>query len=165
MPNTTPPMTLIPEQRKRDMLALVMALSRSHEVWYGKATRILAQYELAMGEFDVLSTLERSPEYTLTPGQLQASVLVTSGGLTKILRQLEDREMIIRSQESSDRRIKPVTLTLQSVSLVRATRAELFHHYEYWLGAIMNDEEMQQMTGLLQKICGREAVPYYPNGI
>src|SRR4051812_45265411 len=45
---------------------------------------VYGQYELGEGEFDVLATLRRSgAPYELTPGELTAQTMVSSGAVTK----------------------------------------------------------------------------------
>ena len=72
----------------------------------------LARYGLSSAEFDLLATLRNAePDYTLTPSQLLEQMLLTSGGLSKVMAQLEARGLIARLCRDDDRRIKPVRLT------------------------------------------------------
>lgn len=167
LPNFPRSANAFSDEEKAHVLGLVMALDRARAAWFEKASRVLARHGLTLAEFDVLSSLERaSPKgYTRTPKELQASLLITSGGLTKVLRQMEARGLILRSQEVADRRIKPVTLAPQAVTLTRMARDELFLVIGGWFSGALSFDEMNQASALLNRLGGFEPVPDYPDGI
>jgi DNA-binding MarR family transcriptional regulator len=73
---------------------------------------VFAQHDLETWTFDVLSALRRShPPYELTPGQLLAQTLVTSGTMTNRLNHLENRGFIQRNPDPTDARSVIVRLT------------------------------------------------------
>jgi DNA-binding MarR family transcriptional regulator len=60
-------------------------------------TAACAGHGLSPSELDVLVTLRRSAApWVLTPSEIQRALLITSGGLTKILQQLEGRGLVTR---------------------------------------------------------------------
>ncbi|MEU8650187.1 MarR family transcriptional regulator [Streptomyces sp. NPDC048737] len=74
---------------------------------------------ISRGEFDVLATLRRSGEpYTLSPRQLSATLMLTTGGMTGRLDKLEGAGLLRRSPDPHDRRGLRVTLTEQGLALV-----------------------------------------------
>lgn len=74
---------------------------------------------LARGEFDVLATLRRSgAPYTLSPRQLSATLMLTTGGMTGRLDKLERAGLLRRSPDPHDRRGLQVTLTEEGLRLV-----------------------------------------------
>ena len=53
------------------------------------------QYDMKLGEFDVLATLRRSGKpYRLTPSELIGSMMLTSGAMTNRLDKLEAKGLI-----------------------------------------------------------------------
>lgn len=69
-------------------------------------------YGLHRGEFDTLATLRRSgTPYTLTPGGLARSSMVTGAAMTNRLRRLEDRGLLKRTTDATNRRSVLVRLT------------------------------------------------------
>ncbi|MCW8333659.1 MarR family transcriptional regulator [Vibrio sp. SCSIO 43135] len=75
------------------------------------------QYDLKMGEFDVLATLRRSGKpHKLTPSELIESMMLTSGAMTNRLDKLESKGLIVRAHSKEDRR--SVTVQLTQVGLV-----------------------------------------------
>jgi DNA-binding MarR family transcriptional regulator len=90
-------------------------IARLHRVAHQlrlRAESVLAPHGLTQGEFDVLSALRRSGSADgLTPGQLAANVLVSSGGMTKRLAALEGAGWISRRRSPRDGRSVRVALT------------------------------------------------------
>ena len=70
------------------------------------------RHELAVWEFDVLVALRSTgPPYRLTPGQLLAETLVTSGTMTNRIDRLAERGLVVREPVADDRRGTWVALT------------------------------------------------------
>ncbi|MBC9227566.1 MarR family transcriptional regulator [Aeromicrobium sp. 636] len=73
-----------------------------------------ATHELDVWEWDVLSALRRSGEpYELSPGQLVAATMVTSGTMTNRVDRLVARGLVQRRPAPSDRRGVLVRLTAE----------------------------------------------------
>ncbi|MCL3837530.1 MarR family winged helix-turn-helix transcriptional regulator [Aeromicrobium duanguangcaii] len=69
-------------------------------------------HDLEVWEWDVLSALRRSGEpYELSPGQLVAATMVTSGTMTNRVDRLVARGLVVRRPAPSDRRGILVRLT------------------------------------------------------
>ncbi|MHA5049573.1 MarR family winged helix-turn-helix transcriptional regulator [Streptomyces sp. SD15] len=78
-----------------------------------------APYGISRGEFDVLATLRRSDApYTLSPRQLSATLMLTTGGMTGRLDKLERAGLLRRSPDPHDRRGLQVTLTDKGLRLI-----------------------------------------------
>lgn len=117
----------------------------------------LARYGLSSAEFDLLATLRNAePDYTLTPSQLLAQMLLTSGGLSKVMAQLETRGLIARLCRDDDRRIKPVRLTADGQALIEQAMAETVANAGEWLRGALSADELTQLTGLLQRVAKAE---------
>ena len=68
---------------------------------------MFAEADLGNGDFDVLATLRRAgAPFRLSPGELSASTMVTSGAVTKRVDRLESKGLVKRSV-SADRRPRP----------------------------------------------------------
>ncbi|MEN9986955.1 MAG: hypothetical protein RI925_2457 [Pseudomonadota bacterium] len=113
----------------------------------------LARHGLSSAEFDLLATLRNAePEHTLTPSQLLTQMLLTSGGLSKVMAQLEARGLIARLCRDDDRRIKPVRLTTDGKALIEQAMAEAVAQAGTWLRAALSAQELTQLTGLLRRV-------------
>lgn len=143
-----------PESYDAQLLPLRITLLHAHLAQHGRATDIIAANELSVVEFDVLATLRRSPlPYSLTPSEIQHAMLITSGGLTKILIELENRGLISRTTYENDRRIKPATLTEKSIHILNKTMHELNDGLRDWVNSSLTSEDVNHLTILLDKLC------------
>ena len=92
-----------------EVLSRVTRLARHLE---RQRTVVFARHDLETWTFDVLSALRRSdPPHHLSPGQLLAQTLVTSGTMTNRIDHLEERGLVRRRPDPSDARSVRVQLT------------------------------------------------------
>ena len=93
---------------------LTMHISREMaETW--------AEHGLNAASFDVLATLRRSgPPFALSPADLIASTMVTSGTMTNRIDQLEKAGLVAREQSEEDRRSFLISLTDQGFEVIDA---------------------------------------------
>jgi DNA-binding MarR family transcriptional regulator len=82
--------------------------------------------------------------------------MITSGGLTKVMRQLEARKLVSRSQQQSDQRVKPIRLTLSGKRLVEKATAELAAASGAWVRSTLDAKEIAALTKLLGKLSGKD---------
>lgn len=79
----------------------------------------LDHYGLTEGDGNVLAALRRSgPPYRLTPSELTASLLLSSGAMTNRIDGLENRGFVTREGDPDDRRRVYVTLTAEGRELI-----------------------------------------------
>ena len=77
--------------------------------------------DLDSWEWDVLAALRRTgPPYELSPGQLVAATMVTSGTMTNRVDRLVERDLVVRRADPADRRGVLVSLTPGGLSRVDA---------------------------------------------
>lgn len=92
-------------------------------------------------EFDVLAALRRSgPPYELSPGQLTAQTLVTSGTMTNRVDRLEARGLVARRPDPDDGRGVLVGLTDAGRALVDTALAALLDRERALLAALGADD-------------------------
>ncbi|GGV12277.1 MarR family transcriptional regulator [Streptomyces griseoflavus] len=124
---------------------LARAMGDRMEQAYGR-------YGISRGEFDVLATLRRAGEpYTLSPRQLSATLMLTTGGMTGRLDKLERAGLLRRSPDPHDRRGLQVTLTGEGLELIdRAVGAGLAEQTEAL--AALGGERAGQLSALLREL-------------
>ncbi|HYN66934.1 MAG TPA: MarR family transcriptional regulator [Ornithinibacter sp.] len=93
----------------------VLVIGRIHRIGAALTPELVEVYNrhgLGEGDFDVLATLRRqgSP-YALTPGELGARTMVSSGAVTKRVDRLAARGLVERRPSASDLRSNRVVLT------------------------------------------------------
>ncbi len=110
------------------------------------------RFGISGGEFDVLATLRRSGEpYTLSPRQLSATLMLTTGGMTGRLDKLERAGLLRRSPDPHDRRGLQVSLTDEGLRLVdEAVGAGLAFQTEAL--SALNSEQVGQLADLLREL-------------
>lgn len=144
-----------PETFDARIMPLLMSMQRASTSQGIDIGWILARHRLSLAEFDVLATLRRaSAPYELTPSELQRSVVITSGGLSKVLQQLEARDLVVRSTTTGDRRVKPVRLTAKASNLIEQSMTELMEFVSTAIRSRLNNKEIDQLTTLLVKLSG-----------
>ncbi|MFW2514267.1 MarR family winged helix-turn-helix transcriptional regulator [Demequina sp. SO4-13] len=75
---------------------------------------VFGEHDLQSWEFDVLASLRRSGEpYSLTAGELDRTMMITSGTTTHRITRLEARGFVERLRDDEDRRVVHVRLTDQ----------------------------------------------------
>ncbi len=103
-------------------------------------------------DLDVLATLRRSGEpYLLTPKQLRESVLVTSGAMTALLGRLEKMELVYRSPDPKDGRIKAAVLTEKGVAIIDKAIEVRFAEASQAIHSL-SEKERKQLVPLLKKL-------------
>lgn len=88
-------------------------------------TAVAEAHGLTLGEYDVLVALRRAGRpYELTPTQLRRELLLSSGGVSNLIRGLSERGLVERHPGSADKRSTNVRLRPAGVRLAeRAVRA------------------------------------------
>ncbi|WP_371615909.1 MarR family winged helix-turn-helix transcriptional regulator [Streptomyces sp. NBC_00454] len=114
--------------------------------------RTYNRYGISRGEFDVVATLRRSgAPYTLSPRQLSATLMLTTGGMTGRLDKLEKAGLLCRNPDPHDRRGLQVTITDRGLALIdEAVTAGLEVQRAALTG--FDDAEVAALTGLLRKL-------------
>ncbi|RKT04737.1 DNA-binding MarR family transcriptional regulator [Streptomyces sp. 3211.6] len=114
--------------------------------------RAYNRHGVSRGEFDVLATLRRSgTPFTLSPRQLSATLMLTTGGMTGRLDKLEKAGLLTRSPDPHDRRGLQVTLTERGLALVDEAVADGIEVNRSGL-ADFSPEEVEALGGLLRKL-------------
>ena len=100
-------------------IAIVGRLSRLSRHFERQLEANYKRYDLQGGTYDLLATLRRhGAPYTLTPTQLQAEMMLSSGATTHRIDLLENRGLLERSPDPDDRRGTLVKLTATGKKLV-----------------------------------------------
>lgn len=124
----------------------------AHLVGRNHLEPLFAEFDLQRGEFDVLATLRRSGKpHALTPTQLYAATMISSGGMTNRLDRLERAGLIERRPNPEDRRGTLVAISKAGLALIdRAVPAHLKN--EEAVMSCLSADEQEQLNGLLGKL-------------
>ncbi len=102
--------------KRREALALWVALARAHESVVASVREHTGSHGLTAAEFGVLEALHHLGPMRLC--NLQVKILVSSGGVTFVVDQLERRGLVDRKPDPTDRRARLVSLTRKGAALI-----------------------------------------------
>lgn len=113
-------------------------------------TRVYAEHGLGEGEFDVLATLRRAgAPYELTPSELAATTMVTSGAVTKRVDRCVEQGWATRRVSDRDGRGRVVRLTAAGRALIdRAFEAHMAN--EHRLVGVLPERDRARLAHLLE---------------
>ncbi|MFF0742914.1 MarR family winged helix-turn-helix transcriptional regulator [Streptomyces sp. NPDC004111] len=110
------------------------------------AKAVAATYGVERGEFDVLTTLQRSgPPYALTAGAFIKASMVTSGAITNRIDRMEAKGLVERVRDGDDRRTVRIRLTEHGHEVTRAAFAGHLENYAQLLAGV--DRELVAEAG------------------
>lgn len=113
---------------------------------------VFARHDLETWTFDVLAALRRAgPPGQLSPGQLVAQTLVSSGTMTNRIDHLEQRGLVRRRPAPDDARSVRVQLTPAGRRRVDAALQDLVQREHAILGAL-DTKERTTLAGLLRRV-------------
>ena len=116
------------------------------------ANAALAPHGLKFQEYGVLATLRvQGAPYCMTPSQLQAALLFTSGGLSNLIKRLEINGWVQRTDDPNDGRGVLVSLTAKGRRLADRTMPE-HANTELRLVRMLTAREREQLAQLLARM-------------
>lgn len=112
---------------------------------------VLLKHGLSSSAFDVLATLRRAGSpYQLSPGDLLAMTMVSSGTMTNRIDQLEKAGLVERIHNPQDRRSVLISLTERGFAIAdEAVGAHVDNQHR--LVAHLSEEERATLDGLLKR--------------
>jgi len=130
------------------MLRLYHAALRHTE----EMQRFLGQFDLSTAEFVTLRVLRREPSpHVMTPSSLHETLVMSPGGMTKILKQLETKGLVLRTADDADKRRNLVQLTAKGRSKITAVQ-QAVRRFDGALLSTLSDREQERLAQLLRKL-------------
>lgn len=131
----------------------IKRLFRAREMFFSDAKVVMEQFNLSVGEFDSLASLRlQGAPYEQTPSNICQANLVSSGGLTKVLNNLEQNGLISRRQCAEDQRSRLVKLTINGKKLIDEALEIVLARHEKQLSDALSQEERKTLNKLLMKL-------------
>jgi DNA-binding MarR family transcriptional regulator len=136
--------------------AVVGRLLHLHEVFLTAINRTLARHKLKYPSFAVLATLrvEGAP-YRMSPKTLLDTLILTSGGLSNLLRRLEKAGHVRRMADETDGRGVIVELTEQGRRLVEPAMRDHAETERRLVAALSQEERQATARALGRMMIGR----------
>jgi DNA-binding MarR family transcriptional regulator len=117
--------------------------------------RLDLEHRMSVREFDVLINLDNAPGERMRMTDLAGAVLLSSGGLTRLVGRLEARGLLRRAPDPSDGRGYLASLTPEGRTRLTAARATHDAVIVQLLGAGLGDRELEALTRTLRKALTR----------
>lgn len=136
-----------------------IAISQAHAAVTGRLQEVLTAAELPpLPWFEVLATLDRAPEQRLKMGELAEALVITRGGLTKLVDRLIKAGLLERTFCETDRRVSYATLLPAGAELLAEmrplVRAELAAAFSANLSVEQAEELRAMLEGVRSSACG-----------
>jgi DNA-binding MarR family transcriptional regulator len=131
------------------MLRLYHAALRHTE----ELQRFLEPFGLSTAEFVTLRVLRREPApHVMTPTSLHETLVMSPGGMTKILKQLEAKGLVSRSADAVDKRRSLVELTSAGRAKITEVQLAVRDFDVVLLERTLTAREQQRLAQLLRKL-------------
>ncbi len=136
-----------------------IALAQTHAAVAGRLQEALAAAELPpLAWFEVLATLDRAPEQRAKMGELAEALVITRGGLTKLVDRLIKAGLLERAFCETDRRVSFATLLPAGIELLGEmrpiVRAELAAAFSAKLTVAQAEELREMLDSVRGSACG-----------
>lgn len=107
-------------------------------------------FDLLNSEVDVLASLYTNNK-VLSPTQLYDLTIFSSGGMTKVLKRLQERGFIYRKEDESDKRCMLVCLSQSGEEIIKKSLFEISNECSKYFETFTK-EEKQLFESLLKKV-------------
>lgn len=116
------------------------------------SAQLSADHGLSLNAYEALLTLARAPERRMRRVDLANSLLLTAGGVTRLLDGLERCGLVAREESSTDRRVTYAVLTRAGRDKLREADRTHTRQIRELLGEHYDDDELMQIAGLLDRL-------------
>jgi DNA-binding MarR family transcriptional regulator len=131
---------------------LMVLLFRLSDLALANAKAAIAAHGLRFSEFEVLVALRAAPPpRELAPTDLYGALLISSGGLTKVLASLQRRKLVSRPAAGDDKRSRPVRLTARGRALAERTMADVARVDGEFVARGLAPADVERLAALLEK--------------
>ncbi|HET6998722.1 MAG TPA: MarR family transcriptional regulator [Solirubrobacterales bacterium] len=129
------------------------ALARTHAAVTQRLQEALAQGDYPpLPWYEVLATVADSPEQRMRMGDLAEVLVITRGGLTKLVDRLVKAGFLERTFCETDRRVSYATLTAAGLDLLAEMRPVIVGELEIAFSANLSVEQANELRENLDRV-------------
>lgn len=129
------------------------ALTRTHAAIVGRLQEALAASDFPpLPWYEVLATVADAPEQRMKMGELAEAMVITRGGLTKLVDRLIKAGLMERTFCETDRRVSYATLLPAGSDLLEEMRPVVVAELKTAFAANLSDPEADQLRGMLERV-------------
>ena len=137
--------------------AFVRLVRASVSVTRQLSAQLSADHCLTLNEYEALLLLARAPESRMRRVDLANSLLLTAGGVTRLLDGLERKGLVEREESSTDRRVTYACLSRAGRDKLRTASKSHTRQIRELLGAHYDDGELTQLAAMLDRLADTAA--------
>lgn len=131
------------------------ALARTHAAVTQRLQEALAQGDFPpLPWYEVLATIAEAPEQRMRMGDLAEALVITRGGLTKLVDRLIKAGLLERTFCESDRRVSYATLLPSGAQLLEEMRPVVVGELAIAFSANLSEGEADQLREALDRVRG-----------
>jgi DNA-binding MarR family transcriptional regulator len=131
------------------------SLARTHAAVSGRIQETLTDAGLPpLAWFEVLSTIAEAERQMMKMGELAEALVITRGGLTKLVDRLVKAGLLERTFCDTDRRVSYATLLPAGAELLNEMLPVVASELRVAFGANISDDDARQLTGTLDRVRG-----------
>jgi DNA-binding MarR family transcriptional regulator len=123
------------------------------------SAQLSADHGLNLSAYEALLSLARAPDSRMKRVDLANGLLLSAGGVTRLLDGLERDGLVAREECSSDRRISYAVLTEAGRNKLREASESHTSQIRELLGGLYDDDELAQLATLLDRLPGVDPTP------
>jgi DNA-binding MarR family transcriptional regulator len=134
-----------------EIFATALPITLLYKSMYNDAEQLIKEkYDLVHSHIDVLATLYFN-DNALSPTELYDATVFSSGGMTKVLKKLEERNFITRKPAKEDKRSLLVCLTPLGSTFIEEAMDEIASQKKKLFG-VLSQKEREELNQLLEKV-------------
>jgi DNA-binding MarR family transcriptional regulator len=129
------------------------ALTRTHAAISGRLQEALASADFPpLPWYEVLATVADAPEERMKMGELAEALVITRGGLTKLVDRLIKAGLMERTFCETDRRVSYATLLPAGRDLLEEMRPVVIAELKVAFAADLSDRQADELRGMLERV-------------
>jgi DNA-binding MarR family transcriptional regulator len=132
--------------------AFVRLVRASAAVTRQLSAQLSADHGLSISAYEALLRLARAPDSRMRRVDLANGLLLSAGGVTRMLDGLERDGFVAREECASDRRVSYAVLTEAGRDKLREASKSHTRQIRELLGASYDDDELAQLIALLDRL-------------
>jgi len=131
------------------------ALARTHAAVSQRLQEALAQGDFPpLPWYEVLATVAEAPDQRMRMGDLAEALVITRGGLTKLVDRLVKAGLLERTFCETDRRVSYATLLPAGMNLLKEMRPVIVGELELAFSASLSVEQANELRATLDGVRG-----------
>jgi MarR family transcriptional regulator, 2-MHQ and catechol-resistance regulon repressor len=147
-PSTTEPTT------PAEIEAFIRVIRAGIAVPRQLSAQLSADHGLSINAYEALLRLARAPDRRMRRVDLANSLLLTAGGVTRLLDGLERDGFVAREECATDRRVSYAVLTKAGRTKLRKAAKSHTRQIRELMGGVYDDNELAQLVALLDRLPG-----------